>query len=42
MKNRITTEVTCLDLEGVDIKRCEGIAASLGAKFRFRTYGVTG
>ena len=39
---KIETEVTCLDLEGVDIKKCEALAKSLGAKFRLRQYGVTG
>ncbi|MFA5144230.1 MAG: TatD family hydrolase [Candidatus Omnitrophota bacterium] len=38
----IDTEVTCLDLEGVDIQKCEELAKSLGAKFRLRRYGVTG
>lgn len=36
------TEVTCLDLPGVDVKRCEAIAAGLGARFRLRSYGVVG
>ncbi|MBN1527047.1 MAG: YchF/TatD family DNA exonuclease [Candidatus Omnitrophica bacterium] len=38
----IETEVTCLDLPGVDIKRCEEIAAGLGARFRLRSYGIVG
>lgn len=38
----IEVEVTCLDLPGVDVKKCEEIAASLGAKFRLRRYGVVG
>ena len=38
----IKTEVTCLNLPGVDLKECEAIAKSLGASFRARTYGVTG
>ena len=40
--NRIATEVTCLDLPGIDIKKCEAIAKSLGASFRLRRLGVTG
>ncbi|MDD5429039.1 MAG: YchF/TatD family DNA exonuclease [Candidatus Omnitrophica bacterium] len=39
---KIETEVTCLDLPGVDIKKCEEIARSAGAGFRLRRYGVTG
>jgi TatD DNase family protein len=39
---KIDTEVTCLDLEGVDIKKCEELARGAGAKFRLRRYGVTG
>jgi len=42
VKNNIVTEVTCLDLEEVDIRRCEEIAASLGAKFRLRKLGIVG
>lgn len=42
VENKIKTEVTCLDLEGVDLNECENIAKSLGASFRARTYGVTG
>jgi TatD DNase family protein len=38
----IETEATCLDLPGVDVKRCESIAKSLGAKFRLRSFGVVG
>ncbi|MDD5437126.1 MAG: YchF/TatD family DNA exonuclease [Candidatus Omnitrophica bacterium] len=40
--HKIDTEVTCLDLEGVDITKCEELAKSLGARFRLRRYGVTG
>ena len=40
--NKIDTEVTCLDLEGIDVKKCEELAKSVGAKFRLRRYGVTG
>ena len=40
--NKIETEVTCLDLPGVDIKECERIAKSLGANFRLRRLGITG
>ena len=42
VKAKIDTEVTCLDLEGVDIEKCEALAKSAGAKFRLRQYGVTG
>lgn len=42
VRRKIETEVTCLDLEGVDTKKCEALAKSLGAKFRLRRYGVTG
>ncbi|MDO8593194.1 MAG: TatD family nuclease-associated radical SAM protein [bacterium] len=42
VKQGIETEVTCLDLEGIDIKKCEEFAGSAGAKFRLRRYGVTG
>ena len=38
----IETEVTCLDLPGIDMKRCEEIAKGLGARFRMRSYGVVG
>ncbi|MFA5085763.1 MAG: TatD family hydrolase [Candidatus Omnitrophota bacterium] len=38
----IKTEVTCLDLPGVDLKECAAIAKRLGASFRARRYGVTG
>lgn len=38
----IEVEVTCLDLAGVDVKRCEDMARSLGAKFRLRRLGVVG
>ena len=38
----IETEVTCLDLPGVNVNKCEDIAKSLGAKFRLRKLGVTG
>ncbi|MDD5174246.1 MAG: TatD family nuclease-associated radical SAM protein [Candidatus Omnitrophica bacterium] len=38
----IKTEVTCLDLPGVDLKECAAIARRLGASFRARRYGVTG
>lgn len=38
----IETEVTCLDLPGVDVKKCEDIAKSVGAKFRLRRLGVVG
>jgi hypothetical protein len=42
VKNGIDTEVTCLDLAGIDITKCEDIALSVGAKFRLRRHGVTG
>jgi len=38
----IEVEVTCLDLPGVDIKRCEAIAREMGVKFRLRSLGVVG
>lgn len=38
----IETEVTCLDLPGIDVKKCEEIARGLGARFRMRSYGVVG
>ena len=40
--HNIETEVTCLDLKGVDVKKCEALANSAGARFRLRRYGVTG
>ena len=40
--NGIEVEVTCLDLPGVDVKKCEEIANSLGGKFRPRSLGVVG
>lgn len=42
VENNIETEVTCLNLPGVDIKKCEKISKTLGASFRLRIYGVTG
>lgn len=42
ISNNIETEVTCLDMKGVDVKKCEAIAKSLGAKFRLRRLGVVG
>ncbi len=42
VENKIETEVTCLNLPEVDIKKCENIAKSLGATFRLRKLGVTG
>jgi TatD DNase family protein len=42
MESGIETEVTCLNLPGVDIEGCKAAAAALGASFRQRTYGVTG
>lgn len=38
----IDTEVTCLDLPGVDMRKCKEIANNLGARFRARSYGVVG
>jgi TatD DNase family protein len=38
----IETEVTCLDLPGVDIKKCEEMARGLGAGFRIRKIGTVG
>ncbi len=38
----IGTEVTCLDLPGVNARKCEAIAKSLGAGFRLRAFGVVG
>jgi TatD DNase family protein len=40
--NGIATEVTCLDLAGVDLKRCEELSRNLGAAFRRRSAGVVG
>ncbi len=40
--NGIETEVTCLDLSGVDVKKCEKIAKDLGASFRLRKIGIVG
>lgn len=40
--NNIETEVTCLNLPGIDLKECERIASSLGAGFRMRETGVVG
>lgn len=42
VRNKIEVEVTCLDLPGVDLKRCEAIAKELGGIFRPRSLGVTG
>jgi TatD DNase family protein len=42
VKNGINTEVTCLDLPAVDVKKCGVIAKSLGARFRLRSYGAVG
>ena len=41
-ENGIEAEVTCLDLPGIDLKKCENIAKSLGAKFRLRELGIVG
>jgi len=41
-RNKIETEVTCLTLPEIDVKKCEAIAKSLGARFRLRSYGVVG
>ena len=38
----IEVEVTCLDLAGVDLAKCEEIALGLGATFRARSLGVVG
>lgn len=38
----IETEVTCLDLPGVDLNKCGELARSLGASFRLRRLGVVG
>jgi len=40
--NGIEAEATCLDLPGIDVKKCESIAKGLGAKFRSRSFGVVG
>ena len=40
--NKISSEVTCLNLPDVDLKECERIAKSLGAGFRPRSLGVVG
>jgi len=40
--NKIEAEVTCLELPGVDIRKCEEIAKGLGAKFRLRRLGIVG
>lgn len=40
--NNIEIEVTCLDLAGVDVKKCERIVRELGADFRVRSLGVVG
>jgi len=42
VSNNIETEVTCLDLAGVDTGKCKNIAESLGAGFRLRSKGVVG
>ena len=42
VKNSIETEVTCVEVEGIDVKKCEGIAKSLGASFRLRSFGAVG
>jgi len=36
------TEVTCLNLDGVDTKQCEELARGLGASFRLRKLGIVG
>lgn len=38
----VEVEVTCLDLPGVDLRKCEEMALSLGGKFRARRLGVVG
>jgi TatD DNase family protein len=40
--SNIEVEVTCLDLPGVDTKKCEEIAKNAGGEFRLRRYGVVG
>ena len=42
IRNKIETEMTCLDFPGVDVKKCEEIAGALGATFRLRSFGVVG
>ncbi len=42
VKAGMDVEVTCLDLPGVDVAKCEEIAKSLGAKFRSRHLGIVG
>jgi TatD DNase family protein len=42
VKNKIETEITCLDNIGIDVKKCEAIAKELGTKFRLRSLGVVG
>lgn len=42
VRNKIEVEVTCLDLPGVDLKRCEAMAKELGGIFRPRSLGVFG
>lgn len=42
VSNGITVEITCLDLAGVDLARCEAIAKELGGTFRKRSIGVVG
>jgi len=42
VRHGIETEVTCLDIDGIDLNKCEEIAKGAGAKFRLRRYGITG
>ncbi|MBP7056151.1 MAG: YchF/TatD family DNA exonuclease [Candidatus Omnitrophica bacterium] len=42
VKCGIKVEATCLDLPGVDVRKCEEMAKSLGATFRLRSLGVVG
>ena len=42
VRHGIETEVTCLDIDGIDLNKCEEIAKSAGAKFRLRRYGIAG
>ncbi len=42
VRHGIETEVTCLDIEGIDVNKCEEIARAAGAKFRLRRYGIVG
>lgn len=42
VRGGIDTEVTYLDLSGVDIKKCESMAREMGARFRLRHIGVVG